>query len=100
MYNLLSNAIKYSPENDTVDIAVTKNENSFKKHINFILNNGGFKKYTEIIKNMKLPTIPHISPLYGIILPFLAILSRFFSIFPIKNRHFYAYLEIIDYLVH
>ena len=30
LYNLVSNAIKYSPENDTVDIAVTKNENSFK----------------------------------------------------------------------
>ena len=30
LYNLISNAIKYSPENDKVDIVVTKDENNFK----------------------------------------------------------------------
>ena len=30
LYNLVSNAIKYSPENDTVDIAVMRGEESFK----------------------------------------------------------------------
>lgn len=30
LYNLISNAIKYSPENDKIDIVVTKGENNFK----------------------------------------------------------------------
>lgn len=30
LYNLISNAIKYSPENDVIDIAVLRSDNSFK----------------------------------------------------------------------
>ena len=30
LYNLISNAVKYSPENDTVDITVTANDEAFK----------------------------------------------------------------------
>ena len=35
---------------------IYNNENSYKKHVNFILNNGGFKIYCENIKNMQKDT--------------------------------------------
>jgi hypothetical protein len=36
---------------------IYNNENSLKKHVNFILNNGGFKKYSDNIKNMQTDTL-------------------------------------------
>ena len=47
------NNINFKPE----CFLIYKNEDSFNKHVNFILNNYGFKKYSEIIKNMQNDTL-------------------------------------------